>query len=38
MGCGIKGAGTDVIRIRGVEKLQSRRPYASSPTRLKPER
>lgn len=30
----MKGAGTDVIRIRGVEKLQSRRPYAVIPDQI----
>ena len=34
MGCRVKGAGTDVIRIRGVEKLQSRRPYAVIPDQI----
>ena len=34
MGCRVKGAGTDVIRIRGVERLQSRRPYAVIPDQI----
>ena len=34
MGCRVKGAGTDVIRIRGVEKLQSRRPYTVIPDQI----
>ena len=34
MGCRVKGAGTDVIRIRGVQALQSRRPYAVIPDQI----
>ena len=34
MGCRVKGAGTDVIRIRGVQRLQSRRPYAVIPDQI----
>ena len=34
MGCRVKGAGTDVIRIRGVETLQCRRPYAVIPDQI----
>ena len=34
MGCRVKGAGTDVIRVRGVERLQSRRPYAVIPDQI----
>ena len=33
-GCRVKGAGTDVIRIRGVQRLQSRRPYAVIPDQI----
>ena len=34
MGCRVKGAGTDVIRIRGVDALTSRRPYAVIPDQI----
>ena len=34
MGCKVKGAGTAVIRIRGVERLQARRPYAVIPDQI----
>ena len=34
MGCRVKGAGTDVIRVRGVQKLASRRPYAVIPDQI----
>ena len=34
MGCKVKGAGTDVIRVRGVEKLASKRPYAVIPDQI----
>ena len=34
MGCRVKGAGTDVIRIRGVDTLQCRRPYAVIPDQI----
>ena len=34
MGARVKGAGTDVIRIRGVQRLQSRRPYAVIPDQI----
>jgi len=34
MGCKVKGAGTDVIRIRGVESLRARRPYAVIPDQI----
>ncbi|MBQ2991314.1 MAG: UDP-N-acetylglucosamine 1-carboxyvinyltransferase [Clostridia bacterium] len=34
MGCKVKGAGTDVIRIRGMQNLQSRRPYAVIPDQI----
>ncbi len=34
MGCRVKGAGTDVIRVRGVQDLQSRRPYAVIPDQI----
>ncbi len=34
MGCKVKGAGTDVIRVRGVEKMTSRRPYAVIPDQI----
>ena len=34
MGCRIKGAGTDVIRIRGTQTLASRRPYAVIPDQI----
>ena len=34
MGCKVKGAGTDVIRVRGVQKLSSRRPYAVIPDQI----
>ncbi len=34
MGCRVKGAGTDVIRVRGVQQLISRRPYAVIPDQI----
>ncbi len=34
MGCKVKGAGTDVIRIRGVQELHARRPYAVIPDQI----
>ena len=34
MGCTVKGAGTDVIRVRGVQRLASRRPYAVIPDQI----
>ena len=34
MGCRVKGAGTDVIRIRGAQTLASRRPYAVIPDQI----
>ena len=34
MGCKVKGAGTDVIRVRGVQRLASRRPYAVIPDQI----
>ena len=34
MGCKVKGAGTDVIRIRGVKELRARRPYAVIPDQI----
>ena len=34
MGCRVKGAGTDVIRIRGTQALASRRPYAVIPDQI----
>ena len=34
MGCRVKGAGTDVIRIRGQQNLISRRPYAVIPDQI----
>jgi len=34
MGCKVKGAGTDVIRIRGMQDLRSRRPYAVIPDQI----
>ena len=34
MGCKVKGAGTDVIRVRGVQSLSSRRPYAVIPDQI----
>ena len=34
MGCRVKGAGTDVIRVRGVQSLASRRPYAVIPDQI----
>ena len=34
MGCRVKGAGTDVIRIKGVQELRSRRPYAVIPDQI----
>ena len=34
MGCKVKGAGTDVIRVRGVERMTCRRPYAVIPDQI----
>ena len=34
MGCKVKGAGTDVIRIRGQQNLKPRRPYAVIPDQI----
>ena len=34
MGCKVKGAGTDVIRIRGTQNLSARRPYAVIPDQI----
>lgn len=34
MGCRVKGAGTDTIRIRGTQALASRRPYAVIPDQI----
>ena len=34
MGCKVKGAGTDVIRVRGVQRLACRRPYAVIPDQI----
>jgi len=34
MGCKVKGAGTDVIRVRGVGSLNARRPYAVIPDQI----
>lgn len=34
MGCKVKGAGTDVIRVRGVQRLSARRPYAVIPDQI----
>ena len=34
MGCKVKGAGTDVIRVRGVRELHARRPYAVIPDQI----
>lgn len=34
MGCRVKGAGTDVIRVRGVASLSCRRPYAVIPDQI----
>ena len=34
MGCKVKGAGTDVIRVRGVQSLSARRPYAVTPDQI----
>ena len=34
MGCKVKGAGTDVIRVRGVQSLSARRPYAVIPDQI----
>ena len=34
MGCKVKGAGTDVIRVRGVQELRARRPYAVIPDQI----
>ena len=34
LGCRVKGAGTDVIRVRGVQSLSARRPYAVIPDQI----
>ena len=34
MVCKVKGAGTDVIRVRGVQSLSARRPYAVIPDQI----
>ena len=34
MGCRVKGAGTDVIRVRGTQNLAARRPYAVIPDQI----
>ena len=34
MGCKVKGAGTDVIRIRGTRRMEARRPYAVIPDQI----
>ena len=34
MGCKVKGAGTDVIRVRGTQCLSARRPYAVIPDQI----
>ena len=34
MGCKVKGAGTDVIRVRGTQTLAARRPYAVIPDQI----
>ena len=34
MGCRVKGAGTDVIRVRGTQTLAARRPYAVIPDQI----
>ena len=34
MGCKVKGAGTDVIRVRGTQNLSARRPYAVIPDQI----
>ena len=34
MGCKVKGAGTYVIRVRGVQSLSARRPYAVIPDQI----
>ena len=34
MGCKVKGAGTDIIRVRGAQQLASRRPYAVIPDQI----
>jgi len=34
MGCKVKGAGTDVIRVRGMQNLSARRPYAVIPDQI----
>ena len=34
MGCRIKGAGTDVIRVYGVQRMSARRPYAVIPDQI----
>ena len=36
MGCKVKGAGTDVIRVRGAQTLAARRPYADIPDQIEP--
>ena len=36
MGCKVKGAGTDVIRVRGAQTLDARRPYAVIPDQIEP--
>ena len=34
MGCKVKGAGTDIIRVRGMQNLAARRPYAVIPDQI----
>ena len=34
MGCKVKGAGTDIIRVRGMQSLGARRPYAVIPDQI----
>ena len=34
MGCKVKGAGTDVIRVKGSQNLSARRPYAVIPDQI----
>ncbi|MBP3657130.1 MAG: UDP-N-acetylglucosamine 1-carboxyvinyltransferase [Clostridia bacterium] len=34
MGCRVKGAGTDIIRVRGTQSLAARRPYAVIPDQI----
>ena len=34
MGCKVKGAGTDIIRVRGMQSLGARRPYAVIPNQI----